>query len=142
MDVTSHLSFKEKLSLACCSKKLHNIISENTLYSKLVFNNRLNLDQAMEQNNKKNLGQQVRHRVIGSMDYDARLLLSLPTVFPHVQHLQFYNAPNAVGGTQITELEAASEVEATNWPYVEKIVDSSHIINTTMHLLGTIIFGH
>lgn len=82
LDITSHLSIKDKLNLVCVCKNLHDIISENNLYSKLVFEDEARLNQAMVLNDKKNVGHQIRQLCIGNVLYDEELLLTLPTLCP------------------------------------------------------------
>lgn len=73
VEIASHLPFADKLSLACACKKLHDTTSENTLYSKLVFKDKLKLDQAMDFDGKSKLGRQVRYLCVANMDYDTAL---------------------------------------------------------------------
>lgn len=47
VEITSYLSLVDKLNLACCKSNLWNIIKENSLYSKLVFQDATKFDQAM-----------------------------------------------------------------------------------------------
>lgn len=87
--ITSFLSIRDKLNLACNNKKLHTTISENTLYTKFVFKDRLKLDQALNLHQKTNFRKQVRHLCIEEdMVHDLRLLSALPTVFSGVQFLE------------------------------------------------------
>lgn len=70
-DISAYLSFADKLNFVCASKKLHKIISESTLYSNLVFNDKLNFDQAAEIHNEKTIGRQVRSLFISNIKLHA-----------------------------------------------------------------------
>jgi hypothetical protein len=93
-DITSHLSLKDKLNLACASKQLYTTISENTLYNKLVIKGRLKFVKALDLHAKKNFGHQVHHLCIGEMYHDEKLISPLPTVFSRVQFLKFNGGCN------------------------------------------------
>lgn len=61
VDITSHLSFADKINLACTCKQLHRTISQSTHYNKLV----LKKDSSLSDDyacflKKKGFGQQVR----------------------------------------------------------------------------------
>lgn len=55
-EITSYLPLKDKLSFACCESELYKVISENTLYNKLVFGKESKLNQALELLGRSNLG--------------------------------------------------------------------------------------
>lgn len=71
IDISSQLSFKDKLNLACSSKQLHKTVSENTLYNKLVFGDRIKLNQAVALQQKNGFSKQVHHLSIKNMEYDS-----------------------------------------------------------------------
>lgn len=127
VQITSYLSLLDKLHLACACKELHKAISENTLYNKLVFNNEVKFNQAMDLYEKINLDQQVRDLSIGNMDYDAQLVTSLPTLFPRVRFLNLKHESG--GGFHGVNTHVLKIVMVKNWENVQSIVDTSNIIN-------------
>lgn len=83
--ITSYLSFKDKLNLACCSKNFYRIISEKTLYSQLVFLQEGRFRQALEFfKGRLTSGLQVHKLCIGNMTYDEQLVTTLPALFARV----------------------------------------------------------
>lgn len=138
VEITSYLLLLGKLSLACVSKQLHETISDNTLYNKLVFRDETKFNEAMTLYKKRNFGQQVRDLSIGNMGYDSQLVLALPALFPRVRFLNFEGGQDKIGEIKTHVLKAV----ASNWKGVERIVDSSNIMNVTFKLLGHLNFDH
>lgn len=97
--ITSYLSFKDKLNLACCSKNFYRIISEKTLYSQLVFLQEGRFRQALEFfKGRLTSGLQVHKLCIGNMTYDEQLVTTLPALFARVWCLQFKEGPDGYDG--------------------------------------------
>lgn len=129
-------SLADKLNLASTCKQLYNIISENTLYSKLVFRNRDAFDKARELHNEKNIGQQVRNLVIENMEYVS----ALPTLFPRVQFLNLRSGSDGSDSQTAIVDTNNLQVTATNWRHVECIKDHSKFMNVTIPLLPHLTF--
>lgn len=143
MDITSYISLRDKLSFACVCKNLYEIVSDNTLYSKLVFEDDAQLNKAMVLYDRKNFGNQVRHLDIANMRYDVEYLSALPTLFPRVQYLKLDDGGYDVYDSQIDEVHTnIFQVMAGNWRNIKSIVDSSSIMNVTVRLLGVVTFSH
>lgn len=138
VDITTYLAFADKLSLACVSKQLYTTISENILYNKLVFNDVLKFDKAVEVQSEKNIGQQVRYLSL-NLDHYAQLVPALPTVFSRLRFLEiksyYESSANAINSQNC-------QLTTTNWNSVESIVDISHIINISLRLLQLLTFDH
>lgn len=135
VDITSHLPFADKLNLACANKQLYKTISENFLYSKLVFTKENNFYQAIDLHNEKNIGQQVRYLWIQDVNHDAELVSYLPTMFPRVRFVK-------LDSRLVERYTEDYDVGAIHWKNVETIVDCHYIINETMYLLKLMTFDH
>jgi hypothetical protein len=88
LDISNYLTISDKLNFASTSKKLHRIIFDSTSYSKLVFKNMDNFNRAMDLCGREEIGKHVRHLVIGNLNYDAQVLVTLPSVFSRVKNLE------------------------------------------------------
>lgn len=105
VQIASHLSISNKLNLAGTNKRLHKILTEDNLYSSLVFKNTNQFNQAMDLNRKKAFGHFVRNLRIKMMDHISEVIIALPTVFPRVRRLYLngntslktFTAPTALG---------------------------------------------
>lgn len=137
VNITSQLSFKDKLSLACTCKQQHRTASESTLYNKLVFKDNLAFDQAMQLHNKKSICHLVRHLFIGKLTFNARRVSELSTVFSRVQFMELNGADINTQEFEMVKI----------WNSVEKIVDSSTDGNSVygsgiIQLLALLTFNH
>lgn len=142
-DISSHLSFADKLNLACICNKIYKIISENTLYKKQVFNDELKLNQAMGLHERSKFGHQVRDLCIGNVKFTVQLVSALPMVFPGIRCLELKSGLDNEFGDRKGEVNPhIFKAVVNSWEMVESIVDCFHVMNVTMRLLELLPFDH
>jgi hypothetical protein len=84
--ISDYLTISDKLNLSCASKKLYGI---STFYNKLVFRSMDSFNQAMDLSSKNDISRHVRRLVIDEINCDAQTIVTIPSVFPCVKHLDW-----------------------------------------------------
>lgn len=127
VDISSCLSFKETLNLACCNKTLHRIILEPT-YIRSWSLNRVKFDQAMTLKRTSDFTQQIHRLSIENVVYDSQFIMALPTVFPRVKRLVWKNDKTILrrNSTATVHLDTNHFNDVIkNWNNMESITDFS-----------------
>lgn len=119
LDIASHLSLSDKLNLVLVSKQLHKTISESNIYKELVFKNEAQFEEAMGVlDDNRQIAQQVRHLVLGNMEFGGQLVSNLLMV---LTRLQFLEIQGRIRDTQ----QQSFRMMANEWKNLERIIQSN-----------------
>lgn len=79
--ITEHLTFSDKLKVACACKNWYDVISQTSLYSSLTLDQGCFHQSMVVFDKRQYIKQHVRNLVLFGLEYDMLVVLAFPTSF-------------------------------------------------------------